>query len=380
MKKGVRNIVFSVLMWSCLALLGCEKRSDAEFWKAGVPMNKKAVKIGVIYRTDPLVSINMYDHAHYAGILKMQQALGLQDDQVIHKTDVSDVDPVAVEYGMRECIARGANIIIATSDGYMETCGKLAAEFPNVIFATTAGAEHNETNLTNYFGRVYQARYLSGIVAGLKTATNKIGYVAAMGKENNEVTCGLNAFALGVESVNPLAGVYVVVTSDWYDPDGETRAARALIEDGCDVIAQHCDTGNPQIEAGKAGVWGIGYNEDMENLAPAAVLTSVLWRWEVYYTDLVQSVMDGAFTTEPYLGNMTGGIVSLARINESIAAPGTTDIMTRARDQIFNDGFDIFYGEMLTNDGQLIGGPGRYLSTDEIRGSHWYYHTIKSVN
>ena len=124
----------------------------------------------------------------------------------------------------------------------MDTCEQLAAEYPDVIFSHATGYKSNGTNFNNYFGRIYQARYLAGIAAGMKTTTNKLGYVSAMGQENSECTGGINAFAMGAYSVNPDCEVYVKVTNSWYDPEGETQAAQALIDAGCDVIAQHCDT------------------------------------------------------------------------------------------------------------------------------------------
>ena len=121
----------------------------------------------------------------------------------------------------------------------------------------------NGKNFNNYFGRIYQARYLSGIVAGMNTTTNKIGYVAAMDNSNSEVTGGIDAFALGIYSVNPDAEVYVKVTNSWYDPEAEENAAKTLLDMDCDVIAQHCDTEYPQTLAEERGVYSIGYNSDM---------------------------------------------------------------------------------------------------------------------
>ena len=153
----------------------------------------------------------------------------------------------------------------------------LAKEYPKVIFCHGTGYKKNDTNFSNYFGRIYQARYLSGIVAGMKTQSNKIGYVAAMGKDNSEVTGGIDAFAMGVYSVNPEAQVFVKVTNSWFAPEMESAAANALLDEGCDVIAQHCDTPNPQTAAEEHGVWGVGYNSDMTKDAPGATLTSVMW-------------------------------------------------------------------------------------------------------
>ena len=188
----------------------------------------------------------------------MQKNIGLEDSQIVRKNNIDDSDPTATETAIRECIEEGCNVIFATSWGYMETVAALAEEFPDIYFAHGTGYMSNGKNFTNYFGRIYQARYLSGIAAGLKTQSNKIGYVAAQNKDNSEVTGGLDAFAMGIYSVNPDAKVYVRVTNSWYDPEGESAAAKALIAEGCDVIGQHCNTPNPQLAAEEATVWGVG--------------------------------------------------------------------------------------------------------------------------
>ena len=126
----------------------------------------------------------------------------------------------------------------------------------------------------------------------MKTKTNKIGYVSAWGTENSECTGGINAFAMGVASVNPNAKVYVRTTNSWYDEKLEKEAAQWLISHGADVIAQHCDTPQPQIAAQEAGVFGIGYNSDMSKEAPKATLLSVVWDWSAFYTWAVQSVVE----------------------------------------------------------------------------------------
>jgi len=366
------SLLFALLL--PLAFLSCKK----EAWKPGTPLAKEKIKIGVVHITDPFSENSGYAHAHQMGIDEMKKKLGLKDSQILYKTHVEDVDLIGVENAFREFIAQGVNIIIATSWGYMDTCEKLAQEFPSVIFAHATGYKYNDTNFTNYFGRVYQARYLAGIAAGMKTKSNKIGFVAAWGTENSEVTGGINAFALGVEKVNPQALIYVKLTHSWYDPMGEAFASRDLITEGCDVIAQHCDTPSPQIEAEKAGVWGIGYNTDMSADAPAAVLTSVLWHWGSYYTFLVQSVIDGSFTTAPWFGSLKDGVVNIAPLNKNISLnEQTASILEEERRRIESGAFDVFSGIMETNKGKSIGREGEKLPDDEIRnGINWYYRTV----
>jgi len=375
MKRRTGFYFFLSSFFLLLSLLSCKK----ENWKPGIPLAKEKIKIGVAHITDPFSENSGYSYAHQTGIEEMKRNLGLEDSQILYKTHVEDVDLISVENAFREFIAQGVNIIIATSWGYMDACEKLAQEFPSVVFAHATGYKYNDTNFTNYFGRVYQARYLSGIAAGMKTKSNKIGFVAAWGTENSEVTGGINAFALGVEKVNPQARIYVKVTHSWYDPMGEAFASRTLINSlGCDVIAQHCDTPSPQIEAEKAKVWGIGYNTDMSADAPAAVLTSVLWRWGSYYTFLVQSVIDGSFETTPWFGSLKDGVVTIAPLNKNISLDEqTAGMLEEERRRIESGAFDVFNGIMETNKGKSIGREGEKLPDDEIRnGINWYYRTV----
>jgi basic membrane protein A len=339
-----------------------------------MPLDKDSVKIGIIHVSD---ATDGYSYAHDAGIQQMQAAIGLGDEQIIRKLNVSDTDELMTEHVIRECIAEGANVIIATSWGYMNICEKLAAEYPGVVFAHASGYKSNESNFTNYFGRIYQARYLSGIAAGLLTKSGKLGYVAAMDKTNSEVAGGLNAFALGVESVNPEARIYVRVTNSWFDPVGEQHAALRLLAEGCDVIAQHCDTSVPQSEAEKVGAWGIGYNSDMRADAPNAVLTSVIWNWDVYYTYLIGGIIDGSFTTAPYFGGLAEGIVDITPLSDALSTPEIAKAVAEAREHLLNGEANVFDGVMETNDGQKIGLAGDTLSDDEITGGiNWYYRNI----
>ena len=336
---------------------------------------KEDIKVGVIHITDPAEGSG-YTYTHDLGIQGMQKNLGLNDSQIVRKNKVSDSDATAIENAMRECVEEGCNIIFATSWGFMDTCEALAEEFPDVIFSHGTGYKSNGTNFNNYFGRIYQARYLAGIAAGLKTESNKLGYVAAMGQENSEVTGGINAFAMGAYSVNPDCEVYVKVTNSWFDPEGETQAAQALVDLGCDVIAQHCDTPNPQTVAEQNGVWGVGYNSDMSKDAPGAVLTSVMWDWSVSYTQAVQSVIDGTWTGENYFGGMADGLVDIAPLSD-LCAEGTQEAVDAARKQITEEGFNVFDGVIETNDGSTVGAEGSTLSDADITGSmNWYFKNV----
>lgn len=336
---------------------------------------KEDIKVGVIHITDPAEGSG-YTYTHDLGIQGMQSNIGLDDYQIVRKNNVNDTDATAIENAIRECIEEGCNVIFATSWGFMDTCEALSEEFPDVIFSHGTGYKCNGVNFNNYFGRIYQARYLAGVAAGLKTESNKLGYVAAMGQENSEVTGGVNAFAMGAYSVNPDCEVYVKVTNSWFDPEGETQAAQALVDLGCDVIAQHCDTPNPQTVAEQNGVWGVGYNSDMSKDAAGAVLTSVMWDWSVYYTYAVQSIIDGTWTGENYFGGMADGLVNIAPLSD-LCADGTQEAVDAARAQIIDEGFNVFDGVIETNDGSTVGEEGSTLSDSDITGSmNWYFKNV----
>lgn len=336
---------------------------------------KEDLKIGVIHITDPAEGSG-YTYTHDQGIVGMQQNLGLDDSQIIRKNNVSDTDATAIENAMRECIEEGCQVIFATSWGYMDICEALADEYPDVIFSHGTGYKTNGVNFNNYFGRIYQARYLTGIAAGLKTETNKIGYVAAMGKDNSEVTGGCNAFAMGAYSVNPDCEVYVKVTNSWFDPEGEKQAADALIAEGCDVIGQHCDTPNPQLAAEAAGVFGVGYNSDMSKDAPKAVLTSTVWDWSAYYTWAVENIINGTWTGENYFGGMADGLVGIAPLAEDLIAEGTAEAIDAAKAEM-ESGWDVFDGVIETNDGSTVGVEGEHMSDADITGNmNWYFKNV----
>lgn len=336
---------------------------------------KEDIIVGVIHITDPAEGAG-YTYTHDLGIQGMQKNLGLSDEQIIRKNNTNDSDAVAIQTAIEECIEAGANVIFATSWGYMDTVATMAAEYPEVIFSHGTGYKSNGSNFNNYFGRIYQARYLSGIAAGLKTTSNKIGYVAAWGKDNSEVTGGLNAFAMGVNSVNPEAQVYVKTTNSWYDPEGEAAAAEALIANGCDVISQHCDTSNPMTAAEEAGVFGVGYNSDMSKDAPKAVLTSAMWNWEAYYTSAVQSVIDGSWDGSNYYGGMAEGLITLAPLSD-FCAEGTAEKIEEVKTKIVSGEWDVFTGVIETNEGTTVGEDGKSLDDATITGGiNWYFKNV----
>lgn len=353
---------------------GNETDADVE---SSDKISAEDIKVGVLYISDPAEGSG-YSYTHDLGILGMQSNLGLSDDQIVRKI-VDEADTEGTRTALEECISDGCNIIFATSWGYMDVTEEMAEKYPDVYFSHGTGYKSNGKNFNNYFGRIYQARYLSGIVAGMNTTSNKIGYVAAQDTSNAEVTGGIDAFAIGVKSVNPDAVIYVSVTNSWYDPKKEKESAKKLLDMGCDVMAQHCDTSYPITLAQEYGVYGIGYNSDMSKEAPKACLCNVVWNWSAYYTAAVDSIIKGTWNGENYYGGMNESLVSITE-PASFCREGTQEKVSEATDAIMDGSNNVFDGELRTNTGKVIGSTGSTLDDATITGKiDWYYENVEVI-
>lgn len=367
----------AMLVLSFAACSNTENNGDADESgntqsQAMPAVDKAELKIGVIHITDPAEGSG-FTYAQDQGLVEMQKNLGLDDSQIIRKINIADTDAAATRTAIEECIEEGCQVIFGTSYNYMNVMKELADKYPNVIFSHCSGNINNGKNMNNYFGAIYEARYLTGIAAGLKTESNKIGFVAAMGVENSEVTGGINAFTLGVKSVNPEAQVYVKVTGQWYDPTAEAQAAQALLDAGCDVIAQHCDSAVPQTTAEAAGKWGCGYNSDMTAQAPNGHLTAPIWHWGVYYTQAVQQVIDGTWTATNYFGTLGDGLIDISPLNEAVAAEGTQAKLDEARQQLSDGTLKVFAGPLKDNQGNEKVAAGSEMSIEDITQHFTWY-------
>ena len=310
-------------------------------------------KVGAIYINSKNDTAG-YTYAHNNGITTAMKDLGLDVDSQLVIVDEVAEDYEAVSTAVDTLVGEGCNIIFGISFGYIDAMNDKAEEYPEIIFSHATGYMGNDTNFNNYFGRIYQARYLTGIAAGLKsleTGNNSVGYVAAYNLEYAETCSGINAFALGVQAVNPDAVVHVNKISTWGDENLERQAAQALIDTyDCCVIGQHCDSAQPQLVAAENNVFGCGYNSDMTEQAPNAHLTAAIWHWDVYYQAAIETAMTcgGAenFVTEmggnAYYAGLSEGFVDASTLNELVAAPGTAAAMEAVRELIDSGEWDVF--------------------------------------
>jgi len=368
---------------ACKSLTGGTTTAVVTTALAGTtPIAKETIKVGVLHITS-IKDTSGYTFAHHSGIMEMKASLGLSDAQVIEKDNVSDTDTAATKAAIQSLIDSGCNVIFATSFNYMNAMKEFAdnPKYQDIVFSHCSGYLSNAVNFNNYFGRIYEARYLAGIAAGMKAKQLNnplLGFVAAMDSTNSEVTGGINAWALGIQSVYPEAKVKVVVTGEWYNPTKEKAAAQALIDAGCCVLGQHCDSDVTQTTAQAAGIFGCGYNSDMTPFAPKAHLCAPIWNWGVYYTQAVQQVINGTWKPVNYYEGMNVGLVDVSPINEAVAAPGTKDAIAAAKAKIASGSLFVFTGPILDNKGKQIIGAGEKLSDAQITGGINYY--IKGVD
>lgn len=303
------------------------------------------IKVGFVHVSDP--SDMGYTYNHDRGTNDMKAALGLKDEQIINKYNV----PETAECGtaLRELAEDGCNIIFATSFGFEQYVLEVAAEYPEIQFCHATGyqaAGSGLANVHNYFGAIYQARYLSGIAAGLKAkeiGNNVLGYVTAM--PFAECISGFTGFYLGAKSVNPDVTMKVMYTNAWNDPTTEAQVAQALIDAGCGVISQHCDSTAPATVAQQNGAFHVGYNSDMTSVAPNASLTSAVWDWSQYLTFAVNCVVNGETIPVDWSKGLKEGVCDISPLNTAIIAAGTEDAIAAAREKI-NGGWEVFTGPL----------------------------------
>ncbi len=267
-------------------------------------------------------------------------------------------DKQTVKTNALNMIDNGASVIVGTSFGYMDALEELSKEHPEVTFLHFSGNKMNDTNFANYFGAMEEPRYLSGIIAGMQTKSNKIGYVAAY--PYTEVLIGIDAFTLGVQSVNPDAQVNVVYINSWNDPANEKAAAESLLAQGCDVLAQHCDSTGPQIAAEAAGAYAIGYNLANPDAAPKAFLTAPIWHHDKFLIPTIKSIIDGTFQPVSYYGNMADGYVDLAPMSD-LVTPEAKAKVEEIQAKMKAGEFNVFTGPIYDNAGNLVVPEGESL-------------------
>ena len=363
MKKFLA-LVMAAAMTLSLVACGGGSASSGDASSSGSASSGESVmtaadlKVGAIYINSKNDTAG-YTFAHHNGITTAMKELGMDPATQLVIQDEIPEDYEQVLNAIDTLVGEGADIIFGISFGYLDAMEEGANLYPEVIFSHGTGFKCNDTNFNNYFGRIYQARYLAGVAAGLKTletGNNNVGYVAAYDVEYAETSSGINGFALGLQAVNPQATLYVKKLGTWADEVNESAFAKELISAyNCGVITQHCDSAQPQIAAQDAGVFGCGYNSDMTADAPAAHLTAAIWNWDVYYQTAIEAAVACAgdasqFVTlmegPAYYGGLAEGFVDVSPLSEN-CAEGTQACVDAVKELIVSGEWDVFSGTKL---------------------------------
>ncbi len=352
--EDMRKILLAIV---CISLV---MGASASF--AMEPVAAKDLKAGFVY-VGP-VGDGGWTYMHDIGRLEMEKAYSGMESFFVESVPEGP-DSVRV---METFIRNGANLVFATSFGYMDFVQDVAAKNPDVVFMHCSGYK-TAPNVGNYFGRMYQARYLSGLVAGKMSKSNVIGFVAA--NPIPEVIRGINAFTLGARKTNPDVKVKVVWLFSWFDPAKEKEATLALIDAGADVIAMHADSGAAPQTAEEAGVYVVGYNNDMKSYAPTKHLTAPIWNWGMVYKKIAGEVIDGTWESHDIWWGLKEGLVGLAPLSPEIP-DDIVKLVEAEKAKMVEGKWDVFSGPVKNQKGEEMVKKGETMSDGDMLGMNWF--------
>jgi basic membrane protein A and related proteins len=268
----------------------------------------------------------------------------------------------------------GCNIIFTTSFGYMDATNAVAAKFPNVKFEHATGYRRDSENVSTYGARFYEGRAVIGTIAGLMTKSNKIGYIGSF--PIPEVIRGINSTYLHAKKVNPDVTMSVVWAYTWFDPAKEADAAKALIEQGVDVIVQHTDSTAPLAEAAKTeGVIGFGQASDMKEYKPSPRVSSIIDNWAPYYVKRVGALLDGTYAQVDSWEGISAGEVEIGEITDAVPAEVKAEAEA-LRDAIGAGTYHPFTGPINKQDGSVWLADGVTAPDGDLLGMDFYVEGI----
>lgn len=320
------------------------------------------IKAAWVYVT-PLTDAG-WTHQHDQGRRAVEQALGAR----VHTSYVENVPEGAdAERVIRDLAAQGNQIIFTPSFGYMEPTLKVAREFPGVKFESITGYKR-APNVATANARYYEGRYLAGIAAGRMTQSGLAGYVA--GFPIPEVLQGINAFTLGLRSINPKAEVKVIWLNEWFNPPREREAAMTLMNQGADVLAFHTGSTAVMAAAEERGKLAVAYHSDMRAIAPTAQLAAVTHLWGDYATRRVKAVQDGSWRSGDLWGGVKEGMIRVDAFGPKVPQAVQREVLARQQD-IVAGRLHPFAGPITDNTGRPQLAKGQTLSDAQILQMNW---------
>ncbi|TXI25191.1 MAG: BMP family ABC transporter substrate-binding protein [Ottowia sp.] len=327
------------------------------------------VKAAWVYVT-PLTDAG-WTQQHDQGRRAVEKALGSQ----VNTTYVENVPEGAdAERVIRDLAAQGNQIIFTPSFGYMEPTLKVARDFPGVKFESVTGLKQ-APNVATANARYYEGRYLSGIAAGRMTRSNVAGYVA--GFPIPEVLQGINAFTVGLRSVNPKATVKVIWMNEWFNPPREREAAMTLMNQGADVLAFHTGSTAVMAAAEERGKLAVAYHSDMRGAAPMAQIAAVTHQWGDYYTRRVKAAHDGSWRSGNLWGGVREGMIRVEAFGPKVPQRVQEEVLARQKDMAAAR-LHPFAGPLADNTGRALLPRGHTLSDAQILQMNWLVDGVQT--
>jgi len=337
---------------------------------AGPAAAQAPLKVGFVY-VSPIGDAG-WTFQHDQGRKEMEKALAgkVETKYVENVPEGPDAERV-----IREFAANGYKLVFTTSFGYMNPTIKVAQQFPNIVFMHATGYK-TAKNVGIYNARFYEGRYLCGVMAGKMTKGNVAGYVAAF--PIPEVLQGINAFTLGMRSVNPKAEVRVIWTNSWYDPGREREAANTLISQGADVLTHHTDSTAVVQAAEEKGKYAFGYHSDMSKYGPKAELSATTHQWGAFYTKVTQEVLAGTWKGTNVWGGIKDGMIKLAPINAAVPKDVVELVASKEKD-IGAGKLHPFTGPLKDNAGKERLAAGQTMGDDKLAVMDFYVEGVQGT-
>ena len=329
------------------------------------------LKIGFVY-VAPITDAG-WVRQHENGRQAVQAALGAQ----VKTSFVENVpEGPDAERVIRDLAQQGHKLIFTPSFGYMEPTLKVARDFPDVKFESITGYK-TAPNVAAANARYYEGRYLAGIAAGRLSKTNLAGYVA--GFPIPEVLQGINAFALGMRSVNPRAQVKVIWLNAWFDPPRERDAAMTLFNQNVDVVAFHTGSSAVMAAAQERGKMAVAYHSDMRQVAPDAQIIAVTHQWGAYYTRRAREVLAGTWQSSNVWGGVKEGMVRVGDFGPQVPVAVQKEVLARQQDIASGklQPFAAGKAPVLSNAGAVVIKAGTALNDAQILGMNFLVQGVQ---
>lgn len=310
-----------------------------------------------------------YSFQHHQGLLAVQGHFG-DKVETAYLENVSE-GPDA-ERALERLAREGCNIIFATSFGFQDAVQKVAKRFPDVKFEHATGFKQESPNVALYNARFYEGRYILGQIAAKQSKAGLAGYIVSF--PIPEVVMGINSFMLGAQSVNPNFKIKIVWVNSWFDPGKEADAAKALFDQGADIIVQHTDSTAALQVAEERGLHGFGQSSDMIKFAPKAQYTALMDDWAPYYIRRVQELIDGKWQATNVWEGIKEGMVHMAPYTNL-----PDDVVAMAKDtqaKIASGELHPFHGPITKQDGTEAAPAGKNLDDATLLGMNWYVKGI----